>query len=517
MIKTLMVDDDYLVRMFLKNITDWEEEGFHIVADVGNGEEALEIVEEFNPELIITDISMPVMNGIELIKEIRKRERQCKIIVLSCHDDFDHVREALKSGADDYILKNSFNKKNIGCILKDLKEKVKENREEIKKKKNLQKFANIGKYEVKNEFLLNVINNKHDYVNIKEKSHLYNIELSFLKSAVISIHLSNKYSSIKECVNKIEIYEKIKEIINNSIEENIKYEFITVNAQEYVVLIEGKNLNKPLCVGKIGHNILESIKNNLKVVPTIAISDICIGKESASNAYRHTKEALKACFYSKENIFYYKSSNRLTINKNISFDRFYSEIKRRAILGDIDGIMEKCIKQISLFEREILPSEHVIKWLKEVDKLLEVKREEEDYAQIKSINEVYEIINTYENHVKRYPYIKAPIKNVIVAQALDYVVKNYVKPISLTTVADELKVNNTYLSRVFKQETEINFTDYLTLCRIDYAKLLLRSTNEKIKYISSKCGFYEYRYFCKIFKKLVGKSPLSYRNELIDV
>ena len=106
MIKTLLVDDDFLVRMFLKQLIDWESQGFTLVGDACNGNEALELIDRFAPELIITDLSMPVMDGIELIGKARSRLPDCYIIALSCHGEFDYVKEAMKQGANEYVLKN---------------------------------------------------------------------------------------------------------------------------------------------------------------------------------------------------------------------------------------------------------------------------------------------------------------------------------------------------------------------------------------------------------------------------
>ena len=91
MTKILLVDDDFLVRTFLSRLTDWEKHGYTLVGAAQDGEEALRMAEEYRPDIIITDISMPVMDGIELIRRLRQQENTACIVVLSCHDDFDYI------------------------------------------------------------------------------------------------------------------------------------------------------------------------------------------------------------------------------------------------------------------------------------------------------------------------------------------------------------------------------------------------------------------------------------------
>ena len=106
MIKALIVDDDFLVRMFLKQLIDWESQGFELIGDACGGEEALELIDQFSPDLIITDLSMPGMDGIELIEQARAKLPDSYIIALSCHGEFEYVKEAMKQGANEYVLKN---------------------------------------------------------------------------------------------------------------------------------------------------------------------------------------------------------------------------------------------------------------------------------------------------------------------------------------------------------------------------------------------------------------------------
>ena len=133
MFQTLLVDDDFLVRSYLKTLDSWEKVGYEVVRDVQDGEEALEVMNQEKIDIVVTDISMPLMDGIELIKAVKKNWPEVSVIVLSCHDDFEYVKEAMRLGADEYILKNTLDENSLLEVLEKAKAQI-----EAKKAKNTQ-------------------------------------------------------------------------------------------------------------------------------------------------------------------------------------------------------------------------------------------------------------------------------------------------------------------------------------------------------------------------------------------
>ena len=113
MYRTLVADDDFLVRSYLKTLDSWEKAGYEIVDDAEDGEEAYGFLQKEKIDVLVTDLTMPVMDGIELIRKIREENRDIYIIVLSCHDDFEYVKEAMRLGADEYVLKNSLDEDSL--------------------------------------------------------------------------------------------------------------------------------------------------------------------------------------------------------------------------------------------------------------------------------------------------------------------------------------------------------------------------------------------------------------------
>ena len=153
MIKALIVDDDFLVRMFLKQLINWESQGFELVGDACGGEEALELIDQFSPELIITDLSMPGMDGIELIERTRARLPDSYIIALSCHGEFEYVKEAMKQGANEYVLKNLLDASGLCKQLETARTKLESAARRAEQTDKLRQLAAKGTEMLRFEFL----------------------------------------------------------------------------------------------------------------------------------------------------------------------------------------------------------------------------------------------------------------------------------------------------------------------------------------------------------------------------
>ena len=157
MFRTLLVDDDFLVRSYLKTLSAWEKAGYEVVKDVQDGEEALHIMEEEKIDVVITDISMPLMDGIELIRHIREEKENIYIMVLSCHDDFEYVKEAMRLGADEYILKNTLDEDTLFEILEKSRHQIETRLEKSSQQEQTRKLIRMGSHTLKYHFFNGIL------------------------------------------------------------------------------------------------------------------------------------------------------------------------------------------------------------------------------------------------------------------------------------------------------------------------------------------------------------------------
>ena len=160
--KVMIVDDELLVRIGLRSTISWQKYGFTIVADAANGQEAISKFDTTDPDILITDIRMPGMDGIELIKILKKKKPKLKTIILTNYDDFAYTQEALKLGADEYLLKSTLDNQTLLPILKRLWSKVQQESVEDQRLEKLQKQALLGLFLLKKHFVESLINDELD-------------------------------------------------------------------------------------------------------------------------------------------------------------------------------------------------------------------------------------------------------------------------------------------------------------------------------------------------------------------
>ena len=189
MLKVLLVDDDYLVRMYLRQLIDWEAEGCRLVGDVCNGEEAMEAVAREAPDIIITDLTMPVMDGIALIRRLKEGNDPARIGVLSCHDEFEYVREAMKPGADEYVLKNVLDAAGLRALLATLRQGLKEREEEERQSEQLRWLAQKGNEALQRDALRRLRQEAMPYPEQAEFLKTHGILGDYYYCAVLEVHI----------------------------------------------------------------------------------------------------------------------------------------------------------------------------------------------------------------------------------------------------------------------------------------------------------------------------------------
>ena len=220
MIKVLIVDDEMLVRYGLFTTIDWESYGFEIVGDAKNGKVALELVNELQPDIIISDIRMPIMDGLEFICELKNRGIEKEVVILSGYDDFNYAKKALEYGASAYLLKPIENDELINVLLK-LKNKL-ENRNRLMQ--TIEGF-NEGLEILKQKFLIDLINGEYNkFDSIKEKLDLYRITPQFEKLCFSLIKTDNGVNVLDN-------------ILNANVQNEKKYAipFININGEVCVI------------------------------------------------------------------------------------------------------------------------------------------------------------------------------------------------------------------------------------------------------------------------------------------
>ncbi len=533
--KILLVDDEEEIRKGIINKIKWEELGFCVVGEAENGMEALDIIDKTMPDIVFTDIKMPFMDGIKLAENIKYRFPTTKVIILSGFDDFEYAQVAIKLGVMRYILKpiNSIEMKEI---LKELKALLDQ---EILAMSNIENLkANYEKSLplLKERFLNHWISEYIAEEVIDESIKSFNLKLNaghlivavirpddFIKEVDDSTFAKNK------SLLKIAIFNICEEIAEN---KSLGSAFMKLNEIVLVMpLDEGESAktSEQLFLGL--DQIRITVQKYLNTTVTIGVGTVCTSKPLL---YKSFEDALAALDYTV-----IVGSNKIIYIEDIEpahyVDISFNESDERTLLGAIrvgdprqieeiiDTLVGKiegvtlALKDYQLYILDIISGILKLKRTMALD-LSSLFNKEDNFLTLINNFKTKEEIKEWLHHLclmisKEISIKRNTNKNELIERAKDYIKQNYSdEELSAEKLCNYLHISTNYFSALFKKETKLTFTSYLTLIRIDKAKELLRTTELKAFDIGNKVGYSEGHYFSYVFKKTTGISPTEYRN-----
>ncbi|MDF2613110.1 MAG: response regulator [Clostridia bacterium] len=509
MLKILIADDELLARIGIRSLLDWNAHGYEIVGECENGQKAFEAAKIVMPDIIISDIKMPVVNGIELIKMIHKEGLGAKFIMLSSYDEFEYVREALKLGAEDYILKLEMEAETLLKTLESIKEKIEK---ETYKKNNRDSKVNLYKVNISNlskvflqDCLNGIITNSEE---IQERIEMLEINLRPENLICIMIRVCDEDKSYK---NNAMIQATTLDIIKKLISEYGCGEVISMD--KGILTILSLNQNSEQYIFRLIKNIEQLLKNIVNLTVNIYKSYL----------FNDLGELYKAYSYViADSVSDNKKFGYIPLEKELqelesafrkydihlidqSFKKIYELIKPldSLVYNRVDRICDTMIFIINTFAKKYKISVDTI-W-EDSDPYREVK-------QMRSIKDALEWVSKLNSTILRIINNEDDSKRIIM-KAKQYINKNYKDNPSLEDVSHYVSLSPSYFSRLFCKETGETFISYITNVRIDKAKELLRNTQYKVYEIAEMIGYENTHYFSRIFKKVTGQSPYDYREK----
>lgn len=524
MYKTIIVDDDFLVRSYLKQMGAWNRAGYEIAADLRDGEEALQEVKKQMPDVLVTDISMPLMDGIELIRHVREFNQSLYIIVLSCHDDFEYVKEAMKFGANEYVLKNSLDEDSLYEILKNAEHQMKERVEKSKESDETKKLIEMGRHSLKYHFFNSLLAGNISMDDREKKRREAGIKGKYINSAVINLFIPN-WNELKSRYSELELdqysqrfLQKLPEYLERDGDEAGYIESIYLGEGVFCCFLDLSEMRRSsLMRQRLTSAAAACFQCGQGETYTykVGVSSICFGEQGIRQAYQQARDMMKMSFYEKGNILYYEGQPDIGRELPGSAKELLQKLPS-IVEGQQYETLKKCFRDV---EEDCIRCRTdvrlVLHWLKELDQTAGIKRSAQEYGAVTEIGQLLDICEEYHSQLflergKKVPKGAGPV----IRSAVDYLHRHYKEQIGLTDVAEEVGLNPAYLSYLFKQEMEIGFSNYLLELRMECAKGMLTSTNKKVKDIAAESGFNDYHYFSRAFKKLYGVSPAEYRRQI---
>lgn len=529
MIKVLIVDDEPFIRQGLKIIIDWARYGYEICAEAANGNEAIDILQSQKVDLVIVDIKMPGMNGLELIEYIRNNVNvNMRFIILSGYYEFNYARQAIQYSVEDYILKPVQEKELIKIIqkIKDDYYRGKE-REIIEKEK-----ARI----VYDRHLINLLYGKYTkkdisyvlrFLTITEGIRYISFEIEDEDETFSKLSLEEKLNTQR--LYFLKLSQLLGEFSYHAICDVGKGEdYFSVGLIYTKELLNKSKLNKIQYVDKLYNNLKLSFPYDLKIYIGQKVSKI----ESISESYRSIAISRSFCnFINNQKIIYYyddiphRKDSHLGVGKQI-IDQLIGYIKNNEV-----DMIQLCIDEIydklkkSMIETKFISAYiyYMICKLADLAKDLDSETDQEEVLQYISKEAFSEISKGASSiQFKKFAldfaeylnqFRKSSSRGLLNKIEKD-IQKNYMKNLSLKSLGKKYYINNVYLGQLFKKEYGVTFNDYLTSLRIDKAVDLLERTDNRIYTIASEVGFNSPDYFINKFVQIKGVTPHQYRKNL---
>ena len=531
----ILVDDEEEVRKSIIKQIDWESAGFQVVGDAENGEDALEKIEVLEPDVVLTDIRMPYMDGLTLAEKIRQRYPSTKVVIFSGYDDFEYAQKAIKLNVTEYILK-PVNVEELTSILKRIKsnldEEIEEKRNVSRLRENYRKSLPI----IREQFFNDMVHRRLADDLIESKLREYDIPITGARKWIIaaidvekSDDRSKKTLSLHEEEELIPI--SVMQIVREKLKSYCRFSLFQSTAEAGMVVIaalDDDNTTTGL-IDVLG-DICKETKRILEVPVTIGIGHSVTGLSKIAGSYQSAVEALgyKAVVGSGITIYINDmepvGSGKLEFDNSdesdfISAVKFGPDEKIEAVMVRISGKLESArvhyrqqqvyvfgvlntviqmIQQYDLNLEEILGGE--LEYLSVIDKLQ--KREEFGEWLLKTARKMNQAINQERDMTTCQ----------VIQQAKQYIMDNYQNPdLSVEMICRHLHMSPAYFSTMFKKETGQAYIAYLTEIRLNKAVELLNKTDDKTYVIASKVGYQEQNYFSYVFKKKFGVSPTKFR------
>ena len=526
MYSVLMVDDEEEVLAVIRKKLDWEELGFTVVGTAANGVEALDFVTKNTPDVVLTDIRMPYMDGLELSRRIHELYPDICIIIFSGFDDFELAKKAIALGVKDYLLKPIDTEE-----LKTLFEKTKENLDEEREKRNsierLERYYTDSLPALKESFLIALVEGEAREENIPRYLKEYDIRLTGPYYLVSVIHVSLPE---KEDVDGRLLAVSIRKLV----EERLTHEgrhLVFSYRDDIVSIVQLDSMDDVAGYTDECDRFSMQVKYMKDAVITIGIGRAVDSIHSISNSYKGAREALTS------RVIYGRGTaiNIAEIEPEDNFDdaraiEKFKRILRQIKVGGPDDLKQAVDDYITalvecrpdpgrfrILMMELLTGFYRFLGHNEIDRY-EAGLGDDQYAALLETDSADALrgwLGDFTGHLQELMQTqRSNTSKSFVEKAKDYVRENYSDDkLSVNQVCRELGVSAAYFSTVFKKETGQTFIAYLTDFRMQEAVRMMIEQDEKTYIIAEKVGYADPNYFSYVFKKQFGVSPTKYKKQ----
>lgn len=533
-LKMIIADDEDNVREGLRELVPWEEMNVEIAAVAADGQEALELCRELKPDILLTDIRMPMMDGLETALKLKEFHEQVRIIIISGVQDFNYVKTALHLHADGYILKpikipelqDTVNK-----VVASITAERSRDEHEQKLKQQLQENLPT----LREKFLANLVQGMYkSEQEVRDKLAFFGLPLEMPGSWRAAVFRIDDYEQAIERYN-----EEYKQLLSFSI-FNIMEEIASrspnsvtfaMKENEFVMILNQAVLNHyellDLC-----QQIIDSINRFLKIDISVGIGNPVANILGLHQTYYEACSAIEYKFFTGKNsilqISDFKTEQAgwefpLVYEEQSKLFNFMKMGQQEEVARKLDDIFASvcsnrncpagyvqsiCIELINLASKTLFElGENPDPIIGDFPSMFSEVYSKRDVSDLQGMmHEFFGKLTGFfaQKHNQKNSHMIKKIKDIIA--------KSYMENLTVARLSEEVFLSPNYISLIFKQETGENITEYITKIRMDAAKELLKDLDLKILEVAEMVGYENATYFSTVFKKSVGMHPQKYRS-----
>lgn len=534
--RLLIAEDELWLRKRLVSTIDWSSYGISEVYEAEDGGEALEIALKEKPDIVITDIRMPELSGIDLMKKLNENSIFSKMIVVSGYDDFEYAQGALRMGAINYLLKP--------VDEEELLDSVKRCVEELKKEKN--KETVFDKQSAASEMLMEHIyedlifeTSEKRTEELLQKLSRKEIGFPFQSAAVVNMQVREHTFFVNDKV-KSDMWSVYQWLRRNLQEDCYECQYLYMRGSQIVLLLFGDDLEAKFMerVENWVQLILEALQKKLNISLFMAAGDVTDDFSGIHRSYEMAQKKIKEKRAEEKRILALR--NQETEQElNTRFDDVYGEYDFKLLIKEIrNGDSEKAqteLQAILQSSSRRLQSADMMKlqlfYMNFINRIagaclpeceayadelamqcMTVMRELIYIGSDTIVTEMWDCLRKFvEKLVEVYQENNGKRKHWMIDQVLQYVEEYYNTALSTRDIAGRFFMNTSYFSKLFHEQMGCTFSNYLINVRVEKAKMMLTQTNMKLYDIAEAVGYTNVQYFSTIFKEKEGLTPSAFR------
>lgn len=531
--KVLLVDDEAHITRNLEKVIPWEMLGLTVAGVAKNGVEALELMEQGPIDLLLCDIRMPVMDGLELVRHIREKEIACDIIMLSGYQDFTYTRTAIQYGVNDYMLKPIPYDELTGVIARIMANQRNKQKQKLEEKQKLGRMIDLASEKILYDIIM-------DYTDVTADNWLLTGDEQQLKEQQFVLIVLDLDVSSEKTKDWRDWSDKERKLWNFAVcnvlreklhQQSLHHAVIQIRDGEWCVLIEvDKDIPYNLAqIKEWTEMLLITVSGHVKLNLFAGIFREFASVADLSSAYKVVQQGMQLtpvhdvmAVYPSEQMRSSKADQAFwdTAEKIIGAVKRGDSITVDFELQSVTLLLQQ-MNEPSLGRVKPLLHFFVLHLMREMKEMGVFTREQEDMLWRRldrrfGIKDLLSVIRQVTSAVSEKSMDKKKQSERSMAEARSFLDRNLYRDLSVEEAATHVGLSTSYFSLLFKQTFGETFIEYVTRQRMERAKVMLADTQKSVAQIAKEVGYAERRYFTKVFMKYTGENPTDYRSKHQD-